>query len=132
MTTTAKFNVRAVLIAPLSALIASLALAFCSGIFLFNVAFAFGGAPGADSIIFTILFRALFVLPAYVLCGYIAARMAGTRPLVHAAIAAAILLFANALMVFPLNPFALSWTDVLCYVSIVPLGLVGGFLAAKH
>jgi len=133
MTDTGKINVRAILLAPLAAFAASLALAFCAGLFLFAVALAFDGGPDPDSIAFTFVFLALFVLPTYVLCGYIASRMAETNWLTHAGIASVIFLIANVLMAFPFDPDEpISASDVLCYASIVPLGLFGGFIATKH
>lgn len=124
-----RLNARAVLLAPLGAFLASLVLAFCAGLLLFAVALAFDGGPSPDSVAFTLLFLGLFVMPPYVLCGYLASWMAQDKPLVHAGIAGLIFLVANILMALPFDDAdPMSWSDILCYASIVPLGLVGAII----
>lgn len=130
---------RAIVFAPVAAFLVSLFLAALAGLFLGFFGSIFIDDPENTSILFDLVFLAAFVLPAYVFCGYLAARIAGTRTITHAAIAGAVFLAANIGMVFigmafsadPDEPLAwFGWTDAVCYLSVIPLAILGGKFAS--
>lgn len=121
-----KIEVRSVLLAPLLAFLASMILAVLAGLFLGFFGGLFIQDPEETSTLFDMAFIAVFVLPAYVICGLSASLLASSRPLAHAAIAGFLYLVATLAMSFPSDPEdPFGWSDALCFVSIVPLSLLG-------
>ena len=125
-----RFDYRAIFLALVAAFVVSLILAVLAGLFLGFFGSAFIDDSESTSVFFDLGFLTVFVLPAYICCGYLAARMAASRHLVHATIAGAVFLLANIAMAFPSDPDdPIAWTDAFCYLSAIPLAVLGGKLA---
>jgi peptidoglycan/LPS O-acetylase OafA/YrhL len=121
---------RALVVAPIAGFAAALILAVFAGLFLGFFGSAFVDDPNDTSVIFDLLFVTAFVFPAYLVCGFVAAKLAETRPLFHATIAGILLLgvnFGSAFLFPDDDPF--QWIHALCYILTVPLVLLGGKLA---
>jgi hypothetical protein len=130
MTKNRSVDYKAVILAPLLAFAFSMLLAIAAGIFLALFGGFFLGEADESSPVFDFIFVGLFVMPAYVVCGFIAAKLASSRFLLHALIAGTLLLIANvALTMFGDAEDPVSLLDAICFASIVPLSVLGSRLA---
>lgn len=121
-----KIEIRPLLIAPVLAFVFAMLLAILAGLFLGLFGGIFITDADETTILFDIAFIALFVLPAYVLCGVIASLLATARPHFHAALAGFVYLLASLAMALPSNPEdPFGWSDAICFAAIVPLSLLG-------
>ncbi|MEM8672237.1 MAG: hypothetical protein AAGG48_32280 [Planctomycetota bacterium] len=125
-------SVRAVLLAPLAAFVVSLVLGAMAGIFIALFGGALSDGNGETTIVFDAIFFPSFVWLPFLLCGYLAGRIAQSRHLTHAVYAGCVYLCASIAMSLPWDanePY--FWTHVLSYALIIPLAALGGKLAER-
>ncbi|MGB7326589.1 MAG: hypothetical protein WBD31_17065 [Rubripirellula sp.] len=128
----AAISVRAVLLASVVAIAISIALGALAGVFIFVYWMMLFDSNQASEILFDAIFFPAFVWLPFLLCGYLAGRIAGYRCVHHAFYAGCIYLVANVAMSFPWRVDApYFWTHVLSCALIVPLSLLGGKLAER-
>ncbi|TWU47803.1 hypothetical protein [Rubripirellula reticaptiva] len=131
-TVSAAISIPAVLFAPVATLAISLVLAAMAGLFIFIYWMLLFDRNEGSTILFNAIFFPAFVWPPFLLCGYLAGRLAGYRCIAHAFYAGCIYLVADVAMSVPwLVDAPYFWTHVMSCVLIVPLALLGGKLAER-
>jgi len=125
-----KFNFIGILIALVSAVTSAFLLAILAGIFLGLFGAVFMEENGNTSFVFDGLFYLLFVLPPFLICGFIAAHFGHDRKMLHAFVAGVCLLLIMIAMTFlPSDESeAMGFSDYFYYIAILPMALIGGWL----
>lgn len=124
--------VRAVLLSPVATFFIALVLAAMAGVFIAMFGAALSDANGDSTILFDAIFFPVFVWLPYLLCGYLAGRLAGARHVTHALYAGCIYLVANVGMSLPWDTADPHfWTHLTSFALIVPLALLGGKLSER-
>lgn len=123
---------RAVLLSPVATFVISLVLAAMAGIFIALFGAALSDANGESTIIFDAIFMPTFVWLPYLLCGYLAGRIAGFRHVFHALCAGCVYLVASVGMSLPWDlSDSHFWTHMTSFALIIPLALIGGKLSER-
>ncbi|TWU48872.1 hypothetical protein Poly51_47760 [Rubripirellula tenax] len=128
----ASVSIRSVLLASVATFVIALFCAALAGIFIVIFGPSLSNAEGDATLLFDAIFFPAFVWLPFLLCGYIAGRIAGRNHVAHGLYAGCVYLVVNIAMSIPWrfdNPY--FWTHVLSCVLIVPLALLGGKLAER-
>jgi hypothetical protein len=128
-----RFNFIGILIALVSAFASAFLLAILAGVFLGLFGAGFVDEQGNTSIVFDGLFYLLFVLPPYLICGFVAAHFGANRKILHALIAGLCLLLVLIAMAFlPSDESeAMGFSDYFIYIAVLPLSLIGAWLYVR-
>jgi hypothetical protein len=122
-------SVLAILVGPFIGFPLGFALAAAFGLSLATL-FHYTGIVHSKAAMLLVLAVAfpLFVFPPYILCGYVAGRLAKQRVTLHAFIAGLILLIVSSIP----PPSNISGTYIIRYISAIGMSHLGGKLATRR